>query len=175
MKRVLLHTCCGPCMIGPHTALKEEGYEVFGFWYNPNIHPLTEYNRRKETFLEFTEQNDIRVIWQDEYDIGEFLRNVVYRESQRCSYCYYVRLKAAAHIARKGKFDYFTTTLLYSKFQKHELIRSIGEAAAKEVGVKFLYKDFREHWKFGIEESKRLGMYRQQYCGCIYSEEDRYR
>jgi hypothetical protein len=77
-------------------------------------------------------------------------------------------------VAKRGKFDYFTTTLLYSKFQKHDEIKSIGEAVAKDVGVKFYYYDFRDGWKEGIEESKRLGMYRQQYCGCIYSEKERY-
>jgi predicted adenine nucleotide alpha hydrolase (AANH) superfamily ATPase len=77
-------------------------------------------------------------------------------------------------MARHGKFDYFTTTLLHSKFQKHELIRSIGESLGKSCGVPFLYRDFREGWKQGIETSKRLNMYRQQYCGCIYSEKERF-
>jgi hypothetical protein len=77
-------------------------------------------------------------------------------------------------VAKRGKFDYFTSTLLYSKFQKHEKIKSIGQAVGQAVGVRFYYHDFREGWKQGIEESKRLGMYRQQYCGCIYSEKERY-
>jgi predicted adenine nucleotide alpha hydrolase (AANH) superfamily ATPase len=103
-----------------------------------------------------------------------FLRNVAFREAQRCTYCYHDRLNATALYARKGKFDSFSTTLLYSRFQKHDQIRSIGEAVGKKVGVPFHYQDFREGWKAGIEESKRLGMYRQQYCGCIYSEKERY-
>ena len=77
-------------------------------------------------------------------------------------------------MARRGKFDAFTTTLLYSKFQKHEQIRTIGEAVGKAVGVPFHYRDFRTGWSEGVEVSKRLGMYRQQYCGCIYSEKERF-
>jgi hypothetical protein len=89
-------------------------------------------------------------------------------------FCYHDRLATAARYAKKGKFDGFTSTLLYSRFQKHDQIRSIGEAVGKSVGVPFHYRDFREGWRAGIEESRRLGMYRQQYCGCIYSEKERY-
>jgi predicted adenine nucleotide alpha hydrolase (AANH) superfamily ATPase len=99
---------------------------------------------------------------------------VVFREKDRCRYCYHARLSAAAKIARKGKFDAFSSTLLYSKFQNHSLIQEIGAAVAKETGVDFFYHDFRPGWKQAIEESKALGMYRQSYCGCIYSEKDRY-
>ena len=88
--------------------------------------------------------------------------------------CYYDRLKYTAIVAKKGNFDYFTTTLLYSKFQKHEMIKEIGESLAKEYGVNFYYEDFRQYWQEGIELSKARKMYRQQYCGCIYSEKERY-
>ncbi|NNK84862.1 MAG: hypothetical protein HKO91_04845, partial [Desulfobacterales bacterium] len=108
------------------------------------------------------------------YDLNGFIRNVVFRESNRCSYCYHERLRASALVAKHGKFDYFSTTLLYSKFQKHDTIRSIGESVSSSVGVPFYYHDFRVGWKNGIEESKRIGLYRQQYCGCIYSEKERY-
>ncbi len=103
-----------------------------------------------------------------------FLQKIVFRESNRCAICYHERLKATAQIAKKGKFDYFSSTLLYSKFQKHELIQSIGKAIGDSLGIPFYYRDFREGWKEGIETSKRLSLYRQQYCGCIYSEKDRY-
>jgi len=114
------------------------------------------------------------VIYQKEYDMEGFLRQVVFRESQRCAYCYHDRLTAAARTAKKGKFDLFTTTLLYSKFQNHEQIRDIGQSIAKTVGIPFYYQDFREGWKSGIEKSKALNLYRQQYCGCIYSEKERF-
>ena len=103
-----------------------------------------------------------------------FLRKVVFRESDRCTICYHERLNTTALYAKKGKFDCFSTTLLYSKFQRHDSVKSIGEAAGKSAGVPFYYRDFREGWKEGVEESKRLGIYRQQYCGCIYSEKERY-
>ena len=99
---------------------------------------------------------------------------MVYRENSRCPVCYHDRLRATARLARASRFDAFTTTLLYSKFQRHELIREIGESVGREVGIPFVYRDFRTGWKAGIETSKRLGMYRQQYCGCIYSEKERY-
>lgn len=145
-----------------------------GFFYPHNIHPYNEMKRRKDTLLSYADQIGLRVICQEGYNLEEFLRNTAFRESSRCHYCYYDRLKASALLALRGKFDYFTSTLLYSKFQKHDLIKSIGEDIGKSVGVNFYYDDFRNGWKEGIVESKALGMYRQQYCGCIYSEKERF-
>ena len=172
--KVLLHICCAPCAIYPLKVLRSEGHEVMGFFYNRNIHPYQECLRRENALKAYAEQEDLRVIYQDGYDIEEFLQNVVFREEKRCSYCYHDRLKSTAVIARRGKFDYFTTTLLQSKMQEHDTIRSIGESLGKSYGVPFLYRDFREGWKEGVEISKRLNMYRQQYCGCIYSEKERF-
>ncbi len=173
-KKVLLHICCAPCSIYPIKKLKEEGYKIFGFWYNPNIHPYKEYEKRYTEVKNYTTENDIRLLEKNEYNLKYFLRNVVYRENQRCRFCYSERLKYAAIYARNGNFDFFTTTLLYSKFQNHNLIKEIGIEEAKNNGSNFLYKDFREGWKYGINKSKEKNMYRQQYCGCIYSEKDRY-
>ena len=145
-----------------------------GFFYRHNIHPYTECLKRQETLQKYSETAGFQVIWQDGYDLEGFIQQVVFRESDRCSYCYYDRLRSTALVAKKGKFDSFSTTLLYSKFQKHEMIKSIGESVGKTVGIPFLYRDFRLGWKEGIEESKRLGLYRQQYCGCIYSEKERF-
>lgn len=130
--------------------------------------------RRQETLQAYAEMIKLRVIYQPDYDLQGFLQNVVFRESERCLYCYHDRLRSTALIAKRGKFDCFTTTLLYSKFQKHDIIKQMGESVGKSVGVPFYYRDFRAGWKTGIEESKRLGLYRQQYCGCIYSEKERY-
>ncbi len=174
MKKLLVHACCAPCLVAPYKHLSAKDFDIHVFWYNHNIHPYTEYKKRLEALQIFTETNGIPLIMKDEYNLEEFLRNSVYREGDRCRSCYYERLKYAAIIARKGKFDYFTTTLLYSKFQKHELIKDIGNALAKEYGVEFYYEDFREYWKEGIALSKEMEMYRQQYCGCIYSEKERY-
>ncbi len=145
-----------------------------GFFYKHNIHPYTECLKRQDTLQIYARLIDLRVIYQQGYQPEDFLRNVVFRESERCSYCYYDRMRSTALIAKRGKFDYYSTTLLYSKFQKHEMVKAIGESVGKSVGVSFYYHDFREGWKQGIEESKRLNMYRQQYCGCIYSEKERY-
>jgi len=172
--KVLLHICCAPCTIYPLKVLRAEGFEVMGLFLNPNIHPYQEYLRRKSTLEDYSRKEGFRVIYEEGYNLEEFLRGVVFRESNRCVYCYHSRLKGAVIIARRGRFNYFTTTLLYSKFQRHETIRSIGESLGKEYGVPFLYRDFRDGWKEGIAISKELNMYRQEYCGCIYSEKERY-
>jgi predicted adenine nucleotide alpha hydrolase (AANH) superfamily ATPase len=114
------------------------------------------------------------VIYQEGYDLEGFIQNLVHREADRCRHCYHDRLRTTALLAKRGKFDFFSSTLLYSKFQKHELVRSIGESIAKSVGVPFFYQNFREGWKEGVDTSKELKMYRQQYCGCIYSEKERF-
>jgi len=174
MKRILLHVCCANCAIYPLKRLEQDEIEVFGFFYNPNIHPFQEHLRRREAVESFFRSQGTRLIIQDEYDLEGFLRDVVFREGNRCSYCYHRRLETAARTAKKGKFDAFTTTLLHSKHQRHEMIREIGGSLGRRFGIPFYYQDFRVGWKEGIEESKKLGLYRQEYCGCIYSEKERY-
>jgi hypothetical protein len=154
--------------------MKEDGHEVMGFFYRHNIHPYTECLRRQEALEAYAEKINLKVIYQEGYDLEGFIQNVAFRESERCNYCYHDRLRSTALIAKRGKFNYFSSTLLYSKHQNHELIRSIGESIGKSVGVPFLYHDYREGWKEGIECSKQMGLYRQHYCGCIYSEKERY-
>ena len=172
--KLLLHTCCAPCAIYPVKILRNNGMDVMGFYYRHNIHPFTECLKRQQTLEAYSKMIDLRVIYQDGYDLEGFLQKVVFREENRCSLCYHERLTATAKMAKKGRFDYFSSTLLYSKFQKHDMIRSIGESVGKYMGVKFYYHDFREGWKEGVETSKYLELYRQQYCGCIYSEKERY-
>ena len=172
--KVLLHVCCANCAIYPINNMREEGLAVMGFFYRHNIHPYSECLKRQEALQTYAEQINLKVIYQDGYDLEGFIQNVTFRESERCNYCYHDRLRSTALLARRGKFDYFSSTLLYSKHQQHELIRSMGESIGKSVGVPFLYRDYREGWKEGIECSKQMGLYRQQYCGCIYSEKERY-
>ena len=172
--KILLHTCCGPCSIYPLQTLRSEGVEVMGYFYRNNIHPYQECLRREETLRTYAQQVELQVIYQDGYDLEQFIRSMAFREAERCRLCYHERLTAAACIAKQGLFDCFSSTLLYSKYQQHDLIRTIGEAVGKSVGVPFYYSDFRRGWKEGIAESKRLKMYRQQYCGCIYSEKERF-
>jgi len=172
--KVLMHVCCGPCSIYPVKSLREDGAEVMGFFYRHNIHPYTECLKRQETLQNYADRINLRVIYQEGYDLEGFIQNTVYREADRCRHCYHDRLRSTALLAKRGKFDYFSSTLLYSKFQNHELVRSIGESIGKSIGVPFLYEDYRKGWKEGVQTSKKLEMYRQQYCGCIYSEKERY-
>ncbi|MGM0417869.1 MAG: epoxyqueuosine reductase QueH [Thermodesulfobacteriota bacterium] len=172
--KLLLHTCCGPCTVYPLEQLRKQNFDVMGFFYRNNIHPLSECLKREETLKEFADNNNLKMIWQKGYEIEEFLRKTAFRESERCTICYYDRLYAAVKLAKKGKFEYFSTTLLYSKQQNHEKIIETATSLGKQHGVKFYYEDFRKGWNYGIEKSKELGMYRQQYCGCIYSEKQRF-
>ncbi|WP_300464189.1 epoxyqueuosine reductase QueH [Desulfobacula sp.] len=172
--KLLLHTCCAPCSIYPVKILRQMDMDVMGFFYRHNIHPFQECQKREETLKQYAQSIELKVIYQQDYKMEEFLQSVVFREKDRCRYCYYDRLKATAQVARKGKFDAFSTTLLYSKFQNHDRIIKTGEAIARKYDIKFFYHDFREGWKSGIETSRQLGLYRQQYCGCIYSEKERY-
>ncbi len=172
--RLLMHMCCAPCASYPIQKLREEGHEVYGLFYNPNIHPYTEYEKRLEAVKQLEKLYDMPMIYIDEYDLEEFLRRTVYRENIRCQYCYAMRLERAASVAKKGKFDAFTTSLLVSPMQKHDIIKELGKQAGKKFDTKFYYEDFRPYWKNSVERSKELGLYRQQYCGCIYSEKERY-
>ena len=172
--KLLLHICCAPCAIYPVEILRDDDFSVMGFFYKHNIHPYTECKKRQDTLTSYARMIDLSVIYQDGYNPEEFLRNVVFRESKRCDYCYHDRLTATAKVAKRGKFDGFSSTLLYSKFQQHDKIKSIGETVGASVGVPFLYKDFRIGWKKGVQASKQIGLYRQQYCGCIYSEKERF-
>lgn len=171
--KVLLHTCCGPCSVYPVEILKRE-MEVTGYFFNPNIHPYTEWKARRETLARYAADTGLEMIFDDRYLLEEFIRGVVHREAERCAFCYELRLRRAAEAARVNNFDVFSTTLLVSPYQKHQLIREVGEAVAGETGVKFLYRDFRPGHRETTARSREMGMYRQKYCGCIYSEKERY-
>jgi predicted adenine nucleotide alpha hydrolase (AANH) superfamily ATPase len=147
---------------------------VTGFFYNHNIHPYQEYVLRRDAVVQMAEQEAMPLIMHDDYDLEGFLSNVAAAPDKRCSYCYASRLRATAQAAVEGGFDAFSAALLYSRYQNHEEIRELGEQIGRELGVAFHYQDFRPGWQEGIKLSKELGLYRQQYCGCIYSEKDRY-
>ena len=171
---ILVHMCCGPCSSYPVPLLLEQGHQVRGLFYNPNIHPFQEYQRRQKGVEELAGLLGIEVIYLPEYDIEKYFQDTAFREGQRCRICYSLRLTRAAQIARRGNFDAFTTTLLISPFQKHELIRDIGEQIAEQVGIPFFYQDFRPGYKESVIRSKEMGLYRQQYCGCLFSERERF-
>lgn len=144
------------------------------FWYNTNIHPYTEYKMRKQTLEDFAQKEGFPLIIKDEYGLEPFVKAVVSDIADRCRYCYETRLAATAKLAKDQGFDAFSTTLLYSRYQKHELIIETARRYSELYQIPFYYEDFRLLWYKGIELSKAMGMYRQKYCGCIFSEQERY-
>jgi len=173
--RVLLHICCGPCAIVPIRALREDGHDVDAAFLNQNIHPYREYEKRLEAAREVTEAFGVPMPFVDEYGLTGFLRAVVGSEDERCPICYALRLDRTAEVAAAGGYEAFTTTMFVSTQQDHDAVRRAGEAAAIQHGVEFLSRDWRDRVMDGVRESKAMGHYRQQYCGCIYSEWERYR
>jgi predicted adenine nucleotide alpha hydrolase (AANH) superfamily ATPase len=169
-----LHICCANCAIYPLQQLANEKNEVVGYFFNPNIHPYQEYQKRLEALKQYSERIGLKVIYREDYLLEEFLRNVSHKPEDRCQYCYSVRLESTANEAKRNGFDSFSTTLLHSNHQNHRLIKETGERLGREIGIPFYYEDFRQGWKKGVEVSKAMGLYRQQYCGCIYSEKERF-
>ncbi len=173
-QKVLMHVCCAPCSIYTLKKLREEGMYVSGYFYNPNIHPYTEFRRRLTTLQDYAAYTALALTIDDDYDLRTFLKGVMDHGKDRCLFCYRFRLEKSFKKGAEEKVDAVTTTLLYSKYQRHEEIRKIGEELSDSYGIPFLYRDFRIGWKEGVIESKMLDMYRQQYCGCIFSEAERY-
>lgn len=171
--KLLLHTCCGPCSIYPIEQLRQE-HQISALFFNPNIHPYQEFKRRQETLLAYCNGENIPVLDAGSYGLEKYLRKVVHREADRCRICYSWRMEETAKIAADNGFSAFSTTLLYSRYQNHEELKRCGTALAEKYGLEYLYRDFRDGWQYGIARSKELGMYRQPYCGCIYSEYERY-
>lgn len=172
--KLLLHVCCAPCSTYTLTKLREQDIDVSAYFYNPNIHPFREFKKRLETLKEFAIRADLELLTEDDYGLTEYLRKVVFNEKQRCSICYDMRLQKTAEQAVKLGADAFTTTLLYSRYQNHENIVKIGKEIADMVGIEFYYEDFRRGWQEGIDQAIEMDLYRQPYCGCIYSEQERY-
>ena len=172
--KTLLHICCAPCANQCIEVLQGDGLEVTGFWFNPNIHPFTEYRARRNTVREYLESIHVRLIEQNDYALRPFVRAVAEDIGNRCGKCYEMRLFEAARQASEGGFDSFTSSLFISPYQNHELMRETAERAGAEYGVDFLYRDFRPYFRAGQDRARELGMYMQKYCGCVFSEEERY-
>ena len=170
----LLHICCAPCANQCIEVLQGEKLEVTGFWYNPNIHPFTEYRARRNTVREYLESIDVKLLEQNDYALRPFIREVADDIANRCGKCYEMRLFEAARQAKEGGFDSFTSSLFISPYQNHELMRETAERAASAYSVEFLYRDFRPYFRAGQDRARELGMYMQKYCGCVFSEEERY-
>lgn len=174
---LLLHMCCGPCSCYPVNVLREQGIEPTGYFFNPNIHPYKEWDMRLKAAEEFAARSEMKIITDKHYMLRDFLRRALAAEqveNGRCRMCYTWRLEETARYAAENGFDAFTSTLFYSIYQQHELMKETAEHFAKVYGVKFHYEDFRPGWQEGIDMSMEMGLYRQPYCGCIFSEEERY-
>ena len=170
--KLLMHMCCAPCSTYPLAQLRLEGIEPVGMFFNPNIHPIEEFERRKENVVNFAGIKGLKVEYFDDFMQPEW-ESFNGTGDARCAMCYTVRLEKAAELAAAGGYDAFTTSLLVSPYQKHDLIKQLGEKYAEQYGVSFLYRDFRPGFRQGQQEAKELGLYRQKYCGCIRSYQEK--
>jgi len=172
-RKLLLHVCCANCLNDVYEELAGEFGVVTGFFYNPNIHPLIEFRRRLKSVKVLAGAKNLDVRCDERYGLQEFLRGVVYRERERCSYCYYDRLLKTARLAKELGFERFGSTLMVSAHQDHQLLQATGDKVATETGVPFYYRDL-----MALQGTSRLSgitLYHQTYCGCVYSEYDRYK
>jgi predicted adenine nucleotide alpha hydrolase (AANH) superfamily ATPase len=166
--KLLMHMCCAPCSAFPLSQLRQEGIEPEGIYFNPNIHPIEEFERRRENVARLAEIKGLKVEYSDDFRQPEW-ESFNGTDDARCTMCYAVRLEKTAELAASGGYDAFTTSLLVSPYQKHELIKQLGEKYAAKYGLEFLYRDFRPGFRLGQQEARELGLYRQKYCGCILS------
>lgn len=184
--KLLLHMCCGPCSCYPVKKLRSDNIEVEGYFFNPNIHPYQEWQMRLKTSKEFADKVSMKIHTVEQYQLKEYLHRVINvvdevdgfkiadGNHQRCKICYAWRLMETAKFALENRFDTWSSTLFYSIHQNHELMKSTAEKIAKQIGIEFYYEDFRVGWQEGIDLSHELELYRQNYCGCIFSEEERF-
>lgn len=173
--KLLMHICCANCGIVPLQRLHLKNIAVRGLWFNPNIHPLTEYARRLESVRSLGRFWSVDIEYDETYDLDAFLSAVVNRGAERCAQCYGIRLDRTAGLAKKMNLDGFTTSLLASPYQKFDMILEKGREAGMRHGVTFYAEDFRDGWMASRDRSREFGFYRQRYCGCVYSEMERYR
>ena len=173
--KLLMHTCCAPCSVYCIESLRNEEIEPILYWYNPNIHPYIEYKTRRDTLKEYSKMINVKAIFKEEYGLDEFCKNVMCDLKNRCvNYCYKVRLEETVKYAKENGYDAFTSTLFVSPYQKHEELKKLCEILSEKYNIQFLYRDFRVGFREGQAKARELGLYMQKYCGCIFSEEDRY-
>lgn len=174
---ILLHICCGPCSLYPVEVLKRKNIKFVGFFYNPNIHPYREFKERMKALETVSRLKGIEILWNKEYGLEKFLKETFMNWDhplKRCEICYLLRLRETVKTALSLKAEAFTTTLLYSIYQKHDLLKEIAEDLSHKYKIPFFYEDFRSGYEEGQKEAKNLGIYIQSYCGCIFSEEEKY-
>ncbi len=179
--RLLLHSCCGPCSSYVLTYLLDY-FDITVFYYNPNIQPIDEYQKRlteQIKVINAISKNKIKIVTL-EYDEQEFFQKVKGLEEEkeggkRCPICYRLRLEKTAEYAKEHGFDYFTTTLSVSPYKHSDILNNIGKSLETKYQIPYLYSDFKKKdgYKKSIELSKKYNIYRQDYCGCIYSLKER--
>jgi len=172
---VLVHACCASCLLAVLEPLRAMGHDLRGYFHNPNIHPFIEFRRRLKALKVLAESLDMEIDYDEAYDLDGYLSAIVGAGADRCARCYRLRLTATARHAREVGCEAFTTTLLASVHQKHDLVRREGEAVAATEGVAFVAADWRDRAEAAHAEAQRRRLYLQQYCGCMYSEYERYR
>ena len=190
--KVLLHICCAPCLSGARIGFEKDDIDFTGYWFNPNIHPWREYERRMDELRRYQEMDPVDILYEDQYPLFTFIDNMLkaipdrgnvdqdhfmsdIEKESRCKYCYRLRMLSTAKAAKRLGFDGFSTTLLLSKYQNHGLLKEVCENVSIEVGIPFIYKDLRSYWGNSLDRSREFKLYRQNYCGCIFSEQERYR
>lgn len=173
MTNLLLHICCGVCASALVDKWRKDGIKITGYFYNPNIHPYQEFQKRLRAVQVLAEAEKIPVQYETEYGLRQFLKQVQ-DVPERCNGCYELRLGQTAQFARRNGFDTFSSTLIISPQQNQEKIKSIGEKIAAEAGISFKYEPITQLYDKSREIAKKRSLYRQQYCGCIYSEYERF-
>ena len=174
--KILLHICCAPCAIHPLRELAGTGDNtITGFYYNPNIHPFTEWEKRRRALIDYAQSQKLDVIYGG-YEIERFFGGLKgeFESPGRCLSCWRMRLAATACAAKEGGFDAYTTTLLVSPYQDRDTIVNIGKELSDEAGVVFLGEDYRTGFRQAQQLARERGMYRQKYCGCVFSERERF-
>ncbi|SHJ36640.1 epoxyqueuosine reductase QueH [Thermoclostridium caenicola] len=168
--KMLLHICCAPCAVAiVEKFLSERDMELTGLYFNPNIHPREEFDKRKASVIAMAEDYGVPVALNELNQLDHWQNSLTAEKPGRCAYCYAVRLEEAARYARETEHDVFTTSLLISPYQDHDLIVRTAKKAAARHGVRFYYEDFRPLYRAGRERARGKHWYMQKYCGCIYS------
>ena len=169
---LLVHVCCGPCATYSVDHLRGLGWHVEGYWANPNIHPYSEHERRREALEGYAARIGLPMHWAEAYRLAEFLRAIAGHErpGERCVRCYRLRLEETAVVAAAGGFRAITTTLLISPYQDQAALRRIGEEVAAAHGVQFFYDNLRRGYADSRRLAREAGLYLQRYCGCLFSE-----
>jgi len=172
--RLLLHCCCGPCATDVADHFRGLGYEVTGWFFNPNIHPEQERRRRERTLGAAAEAIGLPVLPNGPgMGLGEFLQAIAREGGTRCRTCYTLRLAATAREAAQRGFQAFSSTLLISPYQALDVIEEVGREEGRRFGVDFCFADLREKYGASCERARELGLYRQNYCGCLFSALER--